>query len=243
MKLHSVRWMKVLLFCWISLCGTVGAQPSAAAILDAFRQESERVLKPLNGTLEKQAVAIAAQLIRQGDTEGANLVSVQVKAKLAGEEVPNPHASVALLFQQYQEARARALKPVQERSLSQLDSALKQVSSLSKESIPEFSRARQEIESGKLPPKLGDREFPEIWTWHLRENVGPSGTIRFKKDGTLEQQISGRAQPSHGTWRKTGESGVYQLELAGETCPMRVEGDKAVVEMSFGTRFLFVKPD
>lgn len=242
MKLHSDSRMKVLLFCWISLCGTVSAQPSAAAILDAFRQESERVLKPVNSMLEKKAVATAAQLIRQGDTEGANLVGAQVKAKLAGEEVANPHASVALLFQQYQEARARVLKPVQERSLSQLDAALKQVSSLSKESIPEFSRVRQEIESGKslLP---GEGDLPEIWTWHLRENVGPSGTIRFKKDGTLEQQISGRAQPSQGTWRKTKEPGVYQLELAGETCPMRVKGDRAVLEMSFGTRFLFVKPN
>lgn len=242
MKLRSDRRMKTLLFCWISLCSTVSAQPSAASILNDFHQESNRVLKTVNSTLEKQAVATAAELIRQGDTEGANLISLQVKAMLAGEEVANPQASVKLLFQQYQEARARVLKPVQERSLSQLDSALKQVSSLSKESIPEFARVRQEIQSGKSL-LLGDGDLPEIWTWHLRENVGPSGTIRFKKDGTLEQQISGRAQPTHGTWHKTKEPGVYQLEFAGETCPMRVKGDRAVVEMSFGTRFLFVKPN
>ena len=133
------------------------------------------------------------------------------------------------------------MKPVQAASISKIEALLKTSAGKKMETVLELGKARQEIESGKAAISSDSAELPEVWTWHLRSEIGPSGTIMFKKDGTIEQQIVGRANPSFGKWKKTKTANLYTLTLENETFSMLVEGSAATLDMSFGKRYLKVK--
>jgi hypothetical protein len=84
-------------------------------------------------------------------------------------------------------------------------------------------------------------QIPELWTWHRERNLGPSGTILFKKDGTVEQKINDRQNSTFGSWKATGVNGVLSVTLGDETCVMTIAGSEAVFDASFGRRYLKVK--
>jgi hypothetical protein len=222
----------------VALGTALSAQSTPTDILSEYRQKSASVLKRTNETLEAQGTKIAATLVSQGDTEGAREVSSQIKKKIAGEPVEKPHSSVESLFEDYDAARTAALKPVREASVAKIDAALKAATAKKMTIVLELGKAREEIEGGKLAK--APTELPEFWTWHLREDVGPSGTIEFKRDGTIEQRISGR-NAVFGTWKPTTVEGQWSVTLNNETSIMTVTGSKAVMDWSFGKRYLKVK--
>ena len=91
-------------------------------IAEDYRKAAEAALTKVNGMLESAATPLIAKLISSGDTDGADALAAQLKAKLAGEPVATPQASAALLFAQYDQARAKALEPVQRASISRIES-------------------------------------------------------------------------------------------------------------------------
>lgn len=93
-----------------------------------------------------------------------------------------------------------------------------------------------------VPVALGQPpgELPELWTWHLKPDIGPSGTILFKKDGTVEQKIDGRQSSTFGTWKATDVHGVLSVTLGVEACTMTITGSDAVFDASFGKSHLKV---
>ena len=122
-----------------------------AQIAADYRKQAAAALVKLNDTLEKAATPLIAKLITSGDTDGAEKLSTQLKAKLAGEPVPTPQASATLLFAQYDQARLNALEPVQKASIARIDGMLKNTASAPKlETVTELGRVRAEIEAGNV---------------------------------------------------------------------------------------------
>ncbi len=122
-----------------------------AYIAAEYRRQAAAALTKLNDTLEKATTPLIARLVTSGDTAGAEQLSAQLKAKLAGGHVPTPQASATLLFAQYDQARIKALEPVQKAGLARIESMLKNTASASKlETVTELGRVRAEIEAGNV---------------------------------------------------------------------------------------------
>lgn len=119
-----------------------------AKIAEDYRKQAAVALIKLNETLEKATTPLIAKLVASGDTAGADTLAEQLKAKLAGEPAATPHASATLLFAQYDQARAKALEPVQKASIARIETLLKSTSgTLKLETITELSKVRAEIEA------------------------------------------------------------------------------------------------
>ena len=122
-----------------------------AKIAEDYRKASAAALVKVNETLEQAATPLIAKLISSGDTAGAEQLTTQLKAKLAGQPVPTPQASATLLFAQYDQARAKALDPVQKASISRIETMLKPGAGSPKlETVTELGKVRAEIEAGNL---------------------------------------------------------------------------------------------
>jgi hypothetical protein len=149
--------------------------------------------------------------------------------------------------------RDRRLQPLQAAYGRSLDAL---VTSLTKEGKLEEAMAvkyqREKLTAAVAAPAppvaasapaepVSSNQLPELWTWHLSADAGPSGTIHFKKDGTVEQKINGRPTSNFGTWKATDVPGVLSVTLDGETCAMTITGSEAVFDASFGRRYLKVK--
>ena len=132
------------------------ASPFASAFADTpeqiaadYRRQAVAALTKLNDTLENAATPLIATLVTSGDTDGAEKLSTQLKATLAGEPVPTPQASATLLFAQYDQARMKTLEPVQKASIARIDGMLKNTASAPKlDTVTELGRVRAEIEAG-----------------------------------------------------------------------------------------------
>lgn len=211
-----------------------------------YQEKSAQALARINGTLEQEGARLAANLVTLGDTDGAKDLSEQIKAKTSGKPVEKPHSAAIQLFRMYDSARQSTLKPVQAASVAKIEALLKSSAGKDMTKVLELANVRKEIEGGKttsVEPKKTDEkkgvvELHEAWTWHMKSTGGPSGSIKFKRGGELEQMITGRSKPTLGTWKKTKIPNVYSLYLDFETIPMTVEGSTATLEMSIGTRYL-----
>ena len=118
-------------------------------IAEDYRKASAAAVTKLNETLEQATTPLIARLISSGDTAGAEQLTAQLKAKIAGEPVPTPQASATLLFAQYDQARAKALEPVQKASISRIEAMLKPgAGSPRLETVTELGKVRAEIEAG-----------------------------------------------------------------------------------------------
>jgi len=141
--------MKHLLpFVLLLLSFSAALADTPAKIAEDYRKASAAAVAKLNETLEQATTPLIARLISSGDTAGADALAEQLKAKLAGEPVATPQASATLLFAQYDQARARALEPVQRAGISRIDSMVKSTNGSPKlETLTELSKVRAEIEA------------------------------------------------------------------------------------------------
>ena len=127
-----------------------------AKIAEDYRKASAAAVAKLNETLEQSTTPLIAKLISSGDTDGADALAAQLKAKLAGEPVATPQASAVLLFAQYDQARAKALEPVQRASISRIESLVKSTNGSPRlETLTELSKVRAEIEAGNPAAEAG----------------------------------------------------------------------------------------
>ena len=102
--------------------------PTAAdtpdAIVADYRAKAQPALDKVNATLEQATVPLIADLVKSGDTAGAEELKAQLQAKQSGEPVIKPHAKAANLFTLYDAARLRALDPAQKAAVSRIDAML-----------------------------------------------------------------------------------------------------------------------
>lgn len=226
--------IKVLLVASLFIASLALAETPSQIAAD-YRAKANTALDKVNDTLEKATVPIIADLVKAGDTTGADEVKTQLKAKQNGEPVAKPHAKAANLFTLYDAARLRALDPIQQATIRKLDAVLAGADGKKLETVDAVKAVREEVEAVKVIT-AATQEFPLQWSYHLEPTMRPSGQIEFQPNGLFLLKIAGR-QPDEGKWKKS-KDGSIKLTLGGETFPMVVTNNQAVMEMSIGKRYL-----
>ena len=144
--------MKHLLLALLLVSFSSALADTPAKIAEDYRKAAAAALTKVNAMLEKAATPVIAKLVTSGDTDGAEKVSTQLKSKLAGQAVPTPHPSATLLFAQFDQARAKALEPVQTASFARIDTLLKGAGASNLEKVTELGKLRAEIEAQAATP-------------------------------------------------------------------------------------------
>lgn len=229
MKTHIALIVAVL----TALVSTQAADTPAAIAAD-YRSKAAAALEKVNDTLEKATVPIIADLVKAGDTTGADEVKTQLKAKQDGEPVTKPHAKAAHLFTLYDAARLRALDPIQQATIRKIDAVLATADGKKLEVVDAVKTVRAEVESGKLPAP--EPAFPIEWTYHGNlEQKTPMAKVRFLENGDFEMTGT---QP--GKWKRNRAGDKITVTFKDRTTwEIDVSQDAAVVHRSdVGDRFL-----
>jgi hypothetical protein len=229
----------ILLLATIALSAQLFAQNAATDILKDYQQKSEQALVRINQTLEKQGAELAAKLVASGDTNGADELSKQIKDKIAGTPVVNPHSAAVLLFRQYDAARVTALKPIQATSITKIEAVLKTSAGKKMETVLELGRIRRAIESGV---QVSQSSFPEVWTYHMSENGAAVGDATFAPDGTFDLYDYKDQASQTGKWESTADPNVVKISYKNMEWKVVSNGEKAVIERpDVGLRYLRLK--
>ena len=220
----------ILTLAAIAALTTLAAADSPDAILKDYRTRAVQATQRLDETLNKQAAAIITDLVRIGDTAGAEAVTAQVKQKTAGEPLTNIHAAAATLFAQYDGARATAIKPVQAASIARLDSLLKVAGGPKMEALAEITKARAEIEAGKVEEQMkGKNAFPLHWSYHAAQDAPPVAIMDIKIEGTWTLTITASGKKEEGTWKRGQKPTIISLTYQGSTWDMILDGKNATM--------------
>jgi hypothetical protein len=172
----------------VSFASSSALADSPEAILKDYRKQALQAVERVNQSLEKAGTPLITKLVSSGDTAGAEELTAQLKAKVAGEPVATPQASATQLFALYDDARAKALLPVQKSSVARIDSLLKTAGGAKLEIVAELGKVRAEVETGKVstvPLDFAKKLYKTKWTWGYEINSGNS-TLTFGAGKTLQ---------------------------------------------------------
>ena len=203
--------MKTLAILLAALVTVTALAETPDQIAADYRAKAKTALEKVNSTLEKATVPIIADLVKAGDTTGADEVKAQLKAKQDGEPVAKPHAKAANLFIFYDVARLRALDPVQQATIRRLDAVLAGADGKKLEVVDAVKTVRAEVEAGRVGSFVSVP--PPNWTFH-RTRKGPAdGSVVFgpKGDVTFTSKVGNK---THGQWSQT-----KQLDTLTATFP------------------------
>lgn len=229
----------------VSFAAISALADSPEAIIKDYRKQAAKVLERLDSSLEKAATPIITKLVASGDTAGAELVTTQLKAKLTGEPVEAPQASIATLFSLYDEARAKALAPVQKSSIARIDSLLKTAGGAKLETVTDLGKVREMIDGGVV--SSAGTSMPMVWDYFTgSDRRMKQAEMIFKSNGTVSIVSSDKARTDLGKWSSTIDPNVLKVTLGsnpgGENCLFKIIGNDAELERPSGTRYLRVKP-
>uniref|UniRef100_UPI003783F9F7 hypothetical protein n=1 Tax=Prosthecobacter sp. TaxID=1965333 RepID=UPI003783F9F7 len=218
----------------VSFASTAALADSPEAILKDYRKQATQAVERLNQSLEKAGTPLITKLVSSGDTAGAELLTSQMKAKIAGEFVPSPQASAAQLFSLYDDARAKALAPVQKSGIARIDSLLKTAGGAKLETVTELGKVRAEIEAGKAIVSLSNssKMMPALWNYYSDASMGVvNGQFIWNPEGTVELKGTNN-NSTPGRWQATNNPNVFKVffTLANKTeeeCELRVRGKEA----------------
>lgn len=231
--------MKALTTLLFSILTVLAIADTPADILKDYRAKSAPALAKVNETLEKATVPIIADLVKAGDTTGADELKTQLKAKQDGEPVMKPHAKAANLFTLYDAARLKAIDPAQKAAVSRIDAMLASSDGKKIEVVTELGKARAEIEAGKavaIAPLI-----PVEWTYHgSPTSTANIATVKFLPDGKWEMnEPSGQTV---GKWKSNAKGDKVTISVKDTTWDVAIEGTLATVKRpDVGTRYLRVK--
>jgi hypothetical protein len=220
------------------LLATSALADSPDAILKDYRTRAAQAVERLNFSLKNTATPLISKLVASGDTEGAKLLTSQLKAKVAGEPFLVPQASAAPLFTLYDEARAKALAPVQKSSIARIDSLLKTAGGPKLETITELGNVRAEIEAGKVVD-VGATGLPVEWIYRRTVNdrdeatiwLNPGGKF-FMDDGNLKRA---------GVWKHTAEKGTITVQFEDDKWTVIIVDKIGKIHCKIGTRYMVAK--
>lgn len=216
-----------------------------------FRVAGGRAISLLDKTLEKECTAVAAKLTAQNDAESAAQISAQVRLRLEGTEVTKPHWAVAKLFQQYERARAAALRPHQDAAIERLNDLLKGSAGKDLPTVVKIGQMKTSIESGNVKPpqeKLSPVRFmnkyklAKNWGYYTSPDYGVRyGVVTLEEDGTCLIKAAAEAT---GRWEPTEDPKVLQITLktkdddAETTTLILVDESHATMMRVSGQRYL-----
>ena len=234
--------MKYLLLALLLAVTASSALADTPAQISAdYRKQADAALSKVNGMLEKATTPLIAKLVSSGDTAGAEQLTAQLKSKLAGAPVPTPHASATLLFAQYDQARAKALEPVQKASISRIDTLLKPGASGSPklETVTELAKVRAEIEAGKAGEE-GESSLPKEWVYKRTPNDRDEATIWLNQGGKL--MMDDGSVKKTGTWRRSADEGTVTLQFEdGDKWTVEIKDRVGTIHRSIGIRYMLAK--
>jgi hypothetical protein len=208
----------------VTFASTVALADSPEAILKDYRKAAAQAVERLNQSLEKATTPLITKLIQQGDTAGADVLTTQIKEKQAGDAVPSPQASVVQLFALYDDARAKALAPVQKSSITRIDSLLKTAGGAKLETITELGKARAEIEAGKAPSA---NDLPVEWTYRSSPTGPPLSKVFFERDGSARMEAGPDSQSGTWEWKRKG---VFIAKLSNDIWTITMKKGYAELE-------------
>ena len=204
----------------VSFASTSALADSPEAILKDYRKQAAQAVERINQSLEKAATPLITKLVQQGDTAGAEQLTQEMKAKIAGETIAKPQASAVQLFALYDDARAKALAPVQKSSIARIDSLLKIAGGAKLETITELGKVRAEVEGASTgaerdPIYLAKNGIRKVWGYYLSDKYDQRyGTLKLNDDGTMTIEAS---NPVTGTWQKTSKPNVLAVSMKNAT--------------------------
>lgn len=180
--------MKHLLLAFLVVSFSSAQADTPAKISEDYRKAAAAAVMKINETLENATTPLIAKLLTSGDTAGADTLTAQLKAKLAGEAVPSPQPSATLLFAQFDQARGKALEPVQKASISRIEGMLKSTTGSPKlETLTELSKVRAEIEAGN-PAAVAAVSSPAVPS---STDVPSSGASASRQVAELVNKLGG----------------------------------------------------
>lgn len=215
------------------------AADTPEAIAADYRAKAEAALEKVNATLEKATVPILADLVKAGDTAGADELKAQLKAKQDGEPVMKPHAKAANLFTLYDAARLRALDPAQKAAIARIDAMLAGSDGKKLEVVEALGKVRGEIEAGKMVGEVP--KVPIDWTYHgSPTSTANIATVKFLPDGRWEMnEPSGQTV---GKWKSNSKGDKITVTLSDAEWTITIDGTLATVKRpDVGTRYLRLK--
>lgn len=244
-----MRFFAFLLITMARLVATLPAADTPEAIATDYRAKASLALEKVNMTLEKATVPIIADLVKAGDTVGAEEVKTQLKAKQEGQPVLTPHAKVANLFTLYDAARLKALEPAQKSAIARIEALLASSSGKKLEVVESLGKIRAEVVMGTVvdepapPPRnyLRKNKIPTRWGYYLSVRYDKRyGTVILKEDGTISIET---ASPGVGTWTVTDNPTILSVEIRNadnspEKTQMAIQGNEAVMKRKSGIRYL-----
>jgi len=185
----------------VTLTSATALADSPEAILKDYRKQAAQAVERLNQSLEKATTPLITKLVQQGDTAGADQLTAQVRDKQAGDAVPSPHASVGQLFALYDDARAKALAPVQKSSIARIDSLLKTAGGARLETVAELSKVREEIEAGKA---ASANDLPVEWSYRSSPTGPHLSKVFFERNGSARMEAGPDSQTGTWEWKRKG---------------------------------------
>ena len=211
-----------------------------AQIAADYRAKAAPALEKVNTTLEKATVPIIAELVKAGDTTGADEVKAQLKAKQEGEPVMKPHAKAASLFALYDSARLKALEPAQTAAIRRIEALLASSEGKKLDVVDAAKDVRAEIEAGKAPVQAP--KIPVEWTYHgTPTSTTNIATVKFQPDGKWEM-TEATGQTTTGQWKSNAKGDKITIQLADSVWKATIDGNLATVDRpDVGTRYLRVK--
>lgn len=198
---------------------------SPDAILKDYRKQAAQAVERLNQSLEKAATPIITKLVQQGDTAGAEQLTKELKAKVSGEPVAAPQASAVQLFSLYDDARAKALAPVQKSCSARIDSLLKTAGGAKLEAVTELGKVREEIEAGKV---VDPKALPVEWTYHRTPTSPVMATVFFEPSGAIRMEENGKTTQT-GTWQ-AGKKGILTANFPKFSWVVTIKKEYAEIE-------------
>ena len=247
--------MKHLLLALLLASFSSALADTPAKIAEDYRKAAALALVKVNETLEKATVPLIAELVKSGDTAGADALREQLKTKTAGEPVAKPQASAANMFKLYDAARVKALDSAQKAAIARIEAMLASNEGKKLDVVTELSKTRAEIEAGKAAPAAPD--IPMAWNYY----TGPEKTrlvseLLLSADGTLSLNnlnpdgtpyMTGNPKKpvvTSGLWERT-KTNVLKITLTPpgerEEFAMIITGKDAVMKRAVGDRFLSAK--
>lgn len=217
--------------------------PTAAdtpdAILKDYRAKSAPALAKVNETLEKATVPIIADLVKAGDTTGAEELKAQLTAKQSGEPVMKPHAKAANLFTLFDAARLKAIDPAQKAAVARIDAMLAGSDGKKLEIVEELGQARAEIEAGKI---TSTSKIPFVWTYHQTPDGKPEAEVKFNPNGKFE--LGEGPKRTTGQWKQGKSTDTLEIDITGSKSVwvVSIKDDLAtVIRPDVGTRYFRIK--
>jgi hypothetical protein len=203
------------------------------AIVADYRAKAQPALDKVNATLEQATVPLIADLVKAGDTAGAEELKAQLQSKQSGEPVIKPHAKAASLFALYDAARRRALDPAQQATIRRLNAILASADGKKLEIVDAVKAVRAEVEAGKM---VDPKAIPVEWTYHQTPTGKADAKIKLKPDGTFEIDDGQGVQA--GKWKASKKGTALTIDLAQNTWAVTVKDGLGTIEREVGTRYM-----